>query len=283
MFKKLLKWFTQLFSESKEPEGIEPLHFDINRKPDIEKEYALQGFDDYWRMRFFDVCHSYTQESNEIKYVHQQIKETFKSLELGVDYQYELVITDSIPKDQYKRYFNDVEIKKKYYIGKHVYLYLGFNKKLIEEKYGNDDYWWDRVSIDRNLDKGFRGRYYLMTWMKQNRPLTIADRQHIFKFEIDFNDFNKTLYFNQDLHRSYLKELKELIIKDIEMINELEYSSVELKFKSTTMIDIEITCDKWGVRDIIDEMDNRLMDMIIHNMKSLYTDKYFYRNLLEES
>lgn len=56
-----------------------------------------------------------------------------------------------------------------------------------------------------------------------------------------------------------------------------------IQFKSTTIIDVEIECGEYLIRDMIDEWDQRLLDMITHNVKSLYTNKYFYRNLLEES
>lgn len=283
MFKKLSKWFTRTFNKltGSEPE---PLVFDFKREPDIREEYKSQGFDDYYRMCYYGVCSSYRQESPEIKYVHRQIQKLFKHLELGVEYQYELILTRDIPKEQYTRYFNDVEIKKQYYLGHHVYIFIAFNEQLIKDN-GKDtfDYWMKYRRLDKNLEIGFMVRHRLVTWMEQNRSIDIAGDRHEFKFELDFNDFDKNLYFNQDLQRSYLEELKELIRRDIEGIEEIEYPSIMVSFKSTTIIWVEIECGEYLVRDTIDEWDQRLMDMITHNMKSLYTDKYFYRNLLEES
>lgn len=283
MFKKLSKWFTRSFNKLTGGEP-EPLVFDLKREPDIREEYKSQGFDDYYCMCYYGVCSSYRQESPEIKYVHRQIKELFKHLELGVEYQYELILTRDIPKEQYTRYFDDVEIKKQYCLGHHVYIFIAFNEQLIKEN-GKDtfDYWMKYRRLDRNLEIGFMVRHRLVTWMEQNRSIDIAGDRHEFKFELDFNDFDKTLYFNQDLQRSYLEELKELIRRDIDGIEELEYPSIMIQFKSTAIIDVEIECGGYLVRDTIDEWDQRLMDMIEHNVKSLYTNKYFYRNLLEES
>nr|DAF35221.1 MAG TPA: hypothetical protein [Bacteriophage sp.] len=283
MFKKLSKWFTRTFNKltGSEPE---PLVFDFKREPDIRQEYESQGFDDYYCMHYYGVCSSYRQKSPEIKYVHQQIKELFKHLELGVEYQYELILTRDIPKEQYTRYFNDVEIKKQYYLGHHVYIFIAFNQQLIKEN-GKDtfDYWVKYRRLDRNLEIGFMVRHRLVTWMEQKRSIDIAGDRHEFKFELDFNDFDKNLYFNQDLQRSYLEELKGLIRKDIDGIEKLEYPSIMVQFKSTTIIEVEIECGKYIIRNAIEEWDQRLMDMITHNVKSLYTDKYFYRNLINQN
>lgn len=282
MFKKLSKWFTRTFNKLTGGEP-EPLVFDFKREPDIRQEYESQGFDDYYRMCYYNICSSYRQESPEIQYVHRQIKELFKHLELGVEYQYELILTRDIPKEQYTRYFNDIEIKKQYYLGYHVYIFIAFNQQLIKEN-GKDtfDYWMKYRHLDRNLEIGFMVRHRLVTWMEQKRSIDIAGDRHEFKFELDFNNFDKTLYFNQDLQRSYLEELKGLIRKDIDSIEELEYPSIMVQFKSTTIIEVEIECGEYLIRDVIEEWDQRLMDMITHNVKSFYTDKYFYRNLLEE-
>lgn len=184
----------------------EPLVFDFKREPDIREEYKSQGFDDYYRMCYYGVCSSYRQESPEIKYVRRQIKKLFKHLELGVEYQYELILTRDIPKEQYTRYFNDVEIKKQYYLGHHVYIFIAFNEQLIKENGKNTfDYWMKYRRLDRNLEIGFMVRHRLVTWMEQNRSIDIAGDRHEFKFELDFNDFDKTLYFNQDLNEVILK------------------------------------------------------------------------------
>ena len=111
----------------------------------------------------------------------------------------------------------------------------------------------------------------------------MAGATHEFDYEIDLTQFDQTLYFNQDLQWEYTTQLKELIERDIRAIKRLENPSVIVKFKNTTTIEIEVTCDKWLIRDQLDETRKMINDNIIRNIRSLYIDKYFYRNLIDQN
>ena len=281
MFKRLMKWFKQLIDGPEmEPE---PLTFDFDRNPDFEQEYISQGFTKTYRHRYFHVSESYTKDSPEIKYVEQQIQEILSPLRLEIDYRFELILTDDVPKEKLPYYFNDIEIKKGYNTGHHVYIILGFNDQRIKENYEDNDYWWTQHRIDSNLEEGFKRRYLLNTWMRQKRSLDMADAKHEFDYEIDLTQFDQDLYFNQDLQWEYTTRLKELIERDIRAIKQLENPSVIVKFKNTTTIEIEVTCDKWLIRDQLDETRKMINDNIIRNVRSLYIDKYFYRNLIDQN
>lgn len=275
MFQKILKWFT--FSKPKNEFG-NPIYKDAT----IIDEFKSEGFNDVYQGRYYLVSSYYNKDSKEIRYIREQIEKIYSFLELNNDYKYELYFTNDIQKNEYSRYLSELDIERKYYNENHVYIVIGFKGKQIEEKDSSFwRYWSTWHSIDDYLNEGFRARYILDKWVSGNRDLDKAGRKKEFKIEINLDDYDKSLYFDRSMEKCYLSELRDLIYADIVSYKDMEYPKVEVKFISNSQINVEIKCGYWLIRDKKDEVVKRIENIVDRNIKRLYTDKYFYRNLID--
>lgn len=142
----MFKFLKSLFSKSTK------LETETYDEPLIIEKLNSLGYDEVNISKFYDVYFNDFLKRDAIKYIGKEIERIFSKLTLDEDYTYKLVQVDKLSLFESKEYLTDLEIKRGFSNGEHIYLILAFKSKQCKQK--QSDYSWDQFILERNLETG---------------------------------------------------------------------------------------------------------------------------------
>lgn len=268
----MFKFLKSLFSKSTK------LETETHDEPLIIEKLNSLGYDEVNISKFYDVYFNDFLKRDAIKYIEKEIERIFSKLILDEDYTYKLVQVDKLSLFESKEYLTDLEIKRGFSNGEHIYLILAFKSKQCKQK--QSDYSWDQFILERNLETGLNSPWTMKDWIKQDRNLLVAKHKHEFTFEYDLDNLNsKDIIFKYYKKAGYIQELKELIKLDLKDLDKIERTFIRVSFSSVSKVKVFIECDRWLIRKELAETDKLLESIIKKNINRLNVSEYFDRTL----